>query len=113
MARYTYERLSAQDNSFLMVESPKTHMHVASTLIYDAGPLRTEDGGIEALALTEGEIDDLVAFLFALTDVRFSDANRAAMKSQRAHAAENRPFRDDDLANRRVLGFERRVLRTR
>ena len=47
MARYTYERLSAQDNSFLMVESPKTHMHVASTLIYDAGPLRTEDGGID------------------------------------------------------------------
>ncbi|MEE2663552.1 MAG: wax ester/triacylglycerol synthase family O-acyltransferase [Myxococcota bacterium] len=47
MARYSYERLSAQDNSFLMVESPKTHMHVASTLIYEAGPLRTSDGGID------------------------------------------------------------------
>ena len=47
MARYTYDRLSAQDNSFLMVESPKIHMHVASTLIYRAGPLRTADGGID------------------------------------------------------------------
>ena len=47
MARYRYERLSAQDNSFLMVESPRTHMHVASTLIYQAGPLRTSDGGID------------------------------------------------------------------
>jgi WS/DGAT/MGAT family acyltransferase len=47
MARYAYERLSAQDNSFLMMESPRTHMHVASTLIYEAGPLRTAEGGID------------------------------------------------------------------
>jgi len=57
MARYAYERLSAQDNSFLLVESPKHHMHVASTLIYDAGPLRTKEGGIDferIKAATEG-----------------------------------------------------------
>jgi len=47
MAGYSYERLSAQDNSFLMMESPKTPMHVASTLIYELGPLRTEDGGVD------------------------------------------------------------------
>jgi cytochrome c peroxidase len=68
------------------------------------------DGGIEALALTEAEIDDLVAFLFALTDTRFADANAQAMDRQRAHAANNRPFRDEALADREVLGFERRVM---
>ncbi|MCA9512336.1 MAG: wax ester/triacylglycerol synthase family O-acyltransferase [Myxococcota bacterium] len=57
MARYAYERLTAQDNSFLIMESPKHHMHVASTLIYDAGPLRTKEGGIDferVKAATEG-----------------------------------------------------------
>jgi len=68
------------------------------------------DGGIEALALSDAEVDDLVAFLFTLTDVRLSEQNEAAMQAQRAHAAENRPFKDEALANRRVLGFERRVL---
>ena len=47
MAPYNYDRLSAQDNSFLLAETPKAHMHVSSTLIYEAGPLRTEDGGID------------------------------------------------------------------
>jgi cytochrome c peroxidase len=68
------------------------------------------DGGIEALALTEDEIDDVIAFLFALTDVRFAEQSQRAYAEQRAHAAKNRPFRDDALANRKVLGFERRVL---
>jgi cytochrome c peroxidase len=68
------------------------------------------DGGIEALALSDAEIDDLVAFLFTLTDVRLSGTNEKAMKAQREHAAKNRPFKDEALANRRVLGFERRVL---
>lgn len=47
MPRYTYERLSAQDNSFLLMERPTVHMHVAATAIYEAGPLRTADGGID------------------------------------------------------------------
>jgi cytochrome c peroxidase len=68
------------------------------------------DGGIEALALEEAEIDDLVGFLFALTDVRFAPENQRERERQRAAAAKSRPFRDDDLAQRRVLGFERRVL---
>ena len=42
-----YERLSAQDNSFLLFETPKMHMHVSSTLIFDAEPLQLEDGGID------------------------------------------------------------------
>jgi diacylglycerol O-acyltransferase len=47
MARYSYERLSAQDNSFLVAETPNVHMHVAGTQIFDAGPLTTPDGGVD------------------------------------------------------------------
>ncbi|MCA8953434.1 MAG: cytochrome-c peroxidase [Planctomycetes bacterium] len=67
------------------------------------------DGGIEALALTEPEIDQLVAFLFTLTDVRFADQNAAAMAKQQQHKAANRPFRDDARASRSTLVFEDRV----
>lgn len=45
MARYAYDRLSAQDASFLAAEGPTTPMHVSAIQIYEAGPLR-EDGGI-------------------------------------------------------------------
>jgi diacylglycerol O-acyltransferase len=48
--RYTYERLSAQDASFLMAERPTSHMHVAGTQIFDAGPLARPDGGIDFAA---------------------------------------------------------------
>ena len=47
MPRYGYDRLSAQDNSFLIWETPYVHMHVASTLILEVGPFRTADGGID------------------------------------------------------------------
>jgi diacylglycerol O-acyltransferase len=42
-----YERLSALDNSFLALESPSTHMHVAGIVTFAAGPLRTDRGGID------------------------------------------------------------------
>lgn len=41
-----YERLSALDTSFLALETPDLHMHVAAIGIFDAGPLRGADGGI-------------------------------------------------------------------
>lgn len=69
------------------------------------------DGGIEALALTEAEIDDLVAFLFTLTDKRFVAANEEAMAAQRQRAAKTRPFRDQALATRQKLTFEDRVMK--
>lgn len=68
------------------------------------------DGGIEPLDLSEDEINDLVAFLFTLTDVRFAAQNAAAYSAQKAWAATHRPFRDDALAHRQVLPFETRVL---
>ena len=51
MARYSYDRLTALDNSFLVLETPNAYMHVGSTIICDAGPFKTEDGGIDAEAI--------------------------------------------------------------
>ncbi len=55
------------------------------------------DGGIEPLALTEEEIDQLVAFLFTLTDDRFAAREPARQFGAPAEAAARttRPFRDD------------------
>jgi WS/DGAT/MGAT family acyltransferase len=47
MADWHYDRLSAQDNSFLLLEQGNVRMHVASTNIFDVGPLQTEGGGID------------------------------------------------------------------
>jgi hypothetical protein len=54
MAQWHYDRLSAQDNSFLLFEKGNVRMHVASTNIFDAGPLRTEDGGIDIALVKRG-----------------------------------------------------------
>jgi len=51
MARYNYDRLSAQDNSFLLFETHNLPMHVSSTMIFDAGPLRSAEGGIDVDAI--------------------------------------------------------------
>lgn len=67
------------------------------------------DGGIEPLALTDAETNQLVAFLFSLTDNRFADQNRAEFSRQKQIAAARRPHRDDNAANRKVLPFERRA----
>src|SRR5271155_1542605 len=42
-----YERLSILDRTFLDLESPETHMHVAGVMIFDAKPVRTAGGGID------------------------------------------------------------------
>jgi diacylglycerol O-acyltransferase len=47
MARYAYDRLSALDSSFLLFEDGCSHMHVASTATFEAGPLSTPDGGLD------------------------------------------------------------------
>jgi WS/DGAT/MGAT family acyltransferase len=51
MPRYAFDRLTALDNSFLILERPNAYMHVASTLIFEAGPLRQADGGLDAEAV--------------------------------------------------------------
>ena len=68
------------------------------------------DGGIEPLALSEDEIDAVVALLFSMTDRRFAEQNQAKFDAQHALAQTQRPFRDDALAMRRTLPFEDRVM---
>ena len=48
MTEPAYERLSALDNIFLLVENPKAYMHVGATHTFEAGPLKKPDGGIDA-----------------------------------------------------------------
>ncbi len=44
---YNYDRLSGQDTTFLLWETPNLQMHVASTGIFELGPMATEDGGVD------------------------------------------------------------------
>jgi cytochrome c peroxidase len=67
------------------------------------------DGGIEALTMTDHEVDQLVAFLFSLTDVRFAEANKKEFERQKAIAAKSRPHRDEAALMRKVLPFEKRL----
>jgi len=59
---YNYERLSAQDATFLMAERPSIHMHVAGTQIFDAGPLTRPDGGVDFDAF-RGAIESVLHLL--------------------------------------------------
>jgi WS/DGAT/MGAT family acyltransferase len=47
VAHYKYERLSAQDNDFLLWEKPNLPMHGGAVQIFERGPLGTEDGGVD------------------------------------------------------------------
>lgn len=47
---YNFERLSAQDHSFLVFEKGGVHMHISATQIFEAGPMRTSDGGVDVEA---------------------------------------------------------------
>jgi diacylglycerol O-acyltransferase len=44
--RYAYEWLSGQDHTFLLAEGENAPMHVAAVGIFEAGPMRGEEGGI-------------------------------------------------------------------
>jgi cytochrome c peroxidase len=65
------------------------------------------DGGMESLALTEEEINNIVALLFTFTDDRFSEENQRQFELQKAQAEKERPLRDDDMAFRMKIAFER------
>ena len=60
-------------------------------------PNRFLDGGMQRLGLEEREIDDLVAFLFSLTDQRYARLALAEQSRQRARKRK-RPERDTDVA---------------
>ncbi len=48
MASYAYDRLTALDNSFLILERSNAYMHVASTQIFESGPLAVGKIGVDA-----------------------------------------------------------------
>jgi cytochrome c peroxidase len=54
------------------------------------------DGGMQRLGLTEGEIDDLVAFLFTLTDDQFAAFNKQEFERQSAMKG-TRPQREPEV----------------
>ena len=59
MARYAFERLSAQDLGFLLAEDERSPMHVGAVAILETGPLRNADGGVDVAYvrdLYDGEI---------------------------------------------------------
>jgi len=70
-------------------------------------PSLAHDGGVEPLNLSERQVEQLVAFLFSLTDVRFGAENAREFERQRVAASQSRPERDDEAASRRTLLFER------
>jgi diacylglycerol O-acyltransferase / wax synthase len=47
------ERLSALDASFLELEDPRVHRHVGAVVVFEAAPLRGEDGGLDVDRIRE------------------------------------------------------------
>jgi len=47
MPRYSYDRLTALDHSFLFLERPHAPLHVASVALHEIGALRSRDGGVD------------------------------------------------------------------
>jgi diacylglycerol O-acyltransferase / wax synthase len=47
MTDFHYEPLSYLDSSFLALETRTSHMHVTGVALFDAAPLKGEDGGID------------------------------------------------------------------
>lgn len=47
MTEFHYEPLSYLDASFLALESRASHMHVAGVALFDAAPLKSDEGGID------------------------------------------------------------------
>jgi len=47
MTDFHYEPLTYLDASFLALETRKSHMHVAGVALFDAAPLKGDDGGID------------------------------------------------------------------
>ncbi len=52
MAKAWYERLTQADNSFLVLEGPTTHMHVAGLMIFDDGPV-SKNGRVDIQAVRD------------------------------------------------------------
>ena len=77
MAGAAYQRLTQLDNAFLVYENESAAMHVASTQILEAEPLRASDGSIDIDRITDYVVSRLDR-IPALPAATAPDADRAA-----------------------------------
>jgi diacylglycerol O-acyltransferase len=54
MPRYSYDRLTALDHSFLFLERPHAPMHVGSVAIHEIGALASREGGVDIDLIRRG-----------------------------------------------------------
>jgi WS/DGAT/MGAT family acyltransferase len=76
MAYAHYDRLTALDDSFLEIEDATSHMHIGAVGVFEAGPLRTRDGGIDVArvrALMAAELHRIPRYRQRLARVPFFD----------------------------------------
>jgi WS/DGAT/MGAT family acyltransferase len=59
MTETHYERLSFLDSTFLAMEGPNTPMHVGATLLFDAGELARDTGGVDVERIRRFVLDRL------------------------------------------------------
>ena len=106
-----YERLSAQDASFLGLEDANHHMHVGGVLIYELGPLRTPEGGLDVdrvRAAIEARLDRVPRFRQRIAWVPgeghpvWIDDDHFNLAYHVRHSALPRP--GDDAALKRLVG---------
>jgi WS/DGAT/MGAT family acyltransferase len=107
-AEAAYERLSAQDRSFLVFEDQHAHMHLGGLAVFDAGALATPEGGV-AIERIRGHI---AACLHVMPRYRqrlatipvtgqavWVDDHQFNLDYHVRHAAVPRPGGDDELRN--------------
>ncbi|MHB1846273.1 MAG: cytochrome-c peroxidase [Deltaproteobacteria bacterium] len=90
----------------IAVTGPYMHDGSLSTLWdvmdhYNKGGVQNPflDGGMQRLGLSEGEIDDLVAFMGSLTSPRWEAYGKTELARQRALSRKSRPQRDTAVAD--------------
>ena len=62
MTDFYYEPLSYLDASFLALETGTSHMHVTGVALFDAGPLKADDGGID-IERIKGHIESKLQYI--------------------------------------------------
>ena len=66
MPGYSYDRLSAQDLTFLLAEDEHSPMHVGAIAIVESGPLVGEDGAFDQAGFRVGWAKSCILFIFGL-----------------------------------------------
>jgi WS/DGAT/MGAT family acyltransferase len=68
------ERLSSLDASFLRLEDPDARMHEGCVMVFDPGPLRGEDGGVDVAAISrayEANLSKIERYRQRLAEIPF------------------------------------------